>query len=715
MEMEKTGQTQPKAPEKQNTFWEGMVLKILDNLQVKFKNVHIRIEAPFDNNHTSFGMSLEEMFVVNTNDKWEEEFIDRNVHKNANIFKLLKISNFGIYLNPNETSLFYNIYETNIKEKTEKETFDLIEQAMNEVFPEGEKKLINMEYLIEPMSLTAKMTQRNDMTIVNDKDNDKNIQLPKIHLVLELDKFNFDIQKEQYDCIIKIINTVSQYHQILHDFNNTNKFKFYRPRIKLSEALKSKKEDENKNKDKINLVSIDEYKKQIIKEWLKFAGHMIVFQIKYIKKNNKNIFNIYKILVDEYQKTFELLYKKYYLIHNENKKTETLTDKELRQLYYIIEITDLNDLYIWSSKVLEEIFTEKKMEEKKYNNTSYLGYIFGTKFNEDELITKEEKDKIKELLTIDINKAMKIITNLDKETKLQIDFILNEGSFKFTKYFNEQKITEGFEFQYKGFFFSTRQGESFNEFNLHLDKINVYLFNMIGNRMISIPITYKHLDQGTHPAKTKIILKRKSKGYEPIIIKNNVKTSEDEGNIDNNNNSKNLLDSESVFAKYETFNSMQSDFDDPGKEKISIKRYHRRLSSLKMDEFLEKQDSEYSDANEEIKSEENKKDKFNESFKEDNKYFMTLYFLKNLYNADDNINSKLKLYINVLHITYHQVFLERLINFLKVPIDEDVANKALDTFEELKLGTQQSIINNIYKKKYNSNLYRTKKNLNPDK
>ena len=114
MEMEKTGQTQPKAPEKQNTFWEGMVLKILDNLQVKFKNVHIRIEAPFDNNHTSFGMSLEEMFVVNTNDKWEEEFIDRNVHKNANIFKLLKISNFGIYLNPNETSLFYNIYETNI-------------------------------------------------------------------------------------------------------------------------------------------------------------------------------------------------------------------------------------------------------------------------------------------------------------------------------------------------------------------------------------------------------------------------------------------------------------------------------------------------------------------------------------------------------------------------------------------------------------------------
>ena len=70
------------------------------------------------------------------------------------------------------------------------------------------------------------------------------------------------------------------------------------------------------------------------------------------------------------------------------------------------------------------------------SSDTYLGYIFGNKFNEEELITKEEKDKIKELLTMEINKAMKIIQNEDIETKLQIDFVLNEGSFKFTKYFN---------------------------------------------------------------------------------------------------------------------------------------------------------------------------------------------------------------------------------------------------------------------------------------
>ena len=700
MEMEKTGQKQLPQQEKQNTFWEGMVVKILDNLQVKFKNVHIRIEAPFDNNHTSFGMSLEEMFVVNTNDNWEEEFIDRNINKNANIFKLLKISNLGIYLNPNETNLFYNIYESNIKDKTEKETLELIEQGMNEVFPEGEKKLIDMEYLVEPMSLTAKMIQRNDLNIINNKESDSDInsKLPKIHLVLELDKFNFDIQKEQYDCIIKIINTVSQYHKVLYDYNNTTKFKFFRPRLKLSDALKAQKEglSTDKNNKENNNKIID--KKKVIRDWWKYSIKMIMLQIRFIKNKNKNIFDIPKILIDEYRKDFEKLYKKYYLIYNENKKTETITQKELNQLYKILEITDIQDLYIWSSKVLEEIFTEKKMEEKKYNNSTYLGYIFGNKFNEDELITKEEKDKIKELLTMEINKAMKIIKNKDIETKLQIDFILNEGSFKFTKYFNEQKVTEGFEFQYKGFFFSTKQGESFNEYNLHLNKINVYLFNIINNNIISIPITYRHLEHGGQEGNNTFILKRKSKGCEPVFIRKKTKKPKDE-KADKINSDNNLTEPESIFYKYETFNSVYSDFEDIDKGKLSTKKYHQRISSLKLEEFIQNQESEiYSDANEDQKNSDGTKDEFNDSFKEDNKYFMTLFFLKNLYNNDDNINSKLKLYINVLHITYHQVFLERLINFLKVPLDEDLASKAFDKLEELKQGTQQSIINNIHKK-----------------
>ena len=103
--LENADQQIDSSKEKQNSFWDRLFVKILDNLQVKFKNVHIRIEAHFNNNHISLGISLKEMFVVNTNEEWQEEFIDRNINKNINIFKLLKISNFGIYLNQNENLL----------------------------------------------------------------------------------------------------------------------------------------------------------------------------------------------------------------------------------------------------------------------------------------------------------------------------------------------------------------------------------------------------------------------------------------------------------------------------------------------------------------------------------------------------------------------------------------------------------------------------------
>ena len=682
--LENSEQNNAASKEKQNTFWDGLVVKILDNLQVKFKNVHLRIESPFDNNHTSLGISLEEMFIVNTNEEWQEEFIDRNINKNANIFKLLKISNFGIYLNPNENFLIYNIYKENIEQKNEKEVNALIEEHMNSLFPEEEQKLPDMEYLIEPMSLTAKMTQRNDININENKDMNL-LNLPKIHLILELNKFNFDIQKEQYDCIIKIMNTINQYHQILYDFNNTTKFKFFRPNTKLSTAIKN-----NENKSKV------------IRDWWKYAIKMVIGQIRYIKNNNKNIFNLPKLLIDEYKKDFEKLYKRYYLSKNDNKKNETLNEKELNQFYKILEITDLKDLYIWSRKVLQEIFTERKKEEKKYNNSTYIGYIFGSKFNDDELITKEEHEKIDEILTNEMNKAMKLIISNDLETKLQVDFILNEGSFKFTKYFNEQKITEGFEFQYKGFFFSTKKGEHFNEYNSRLDKINVFLFNIINNNIISIPITYKFLEQGGKSGQTKYIIK-KNKNENNLILKKSKAINNNEINNkynENNSNTTNNSDSDTIFYKYETFNSAYSDFDNNDEEEISVKRYHRKLSSMKIDEFEEVQESEYSDADENYKdtNKDNNKNTFNDNFNENNKYFMTLFFRKNLYNNEDNINSKLSLYINVLHITYHQVFLERIINFFKVPLDEDLANKALDKFEELKMGTQKTIINNIYKK-----------------
>ena len=78
--------------------------------------------------------------IVNTNEKWEEIFVDRNINSNIDIFKLLKISNFGIYLTANETFLINNC------DKSKKE----LQTQMSELFALGDTQAKEIEYLVKP-------------------------------------------------------------------------------------------------------------------------------------------------------------------------------------------------------------------------------------------------------------------------------------------------------------------------------------------------------------------------------------------------------------------------------------------------------------------------------------------------------------------------------------------------------------------------------------
>ena len=96
-------------------------------------------------NNFSLGLTLEEIYVVNTNEKWEPEFIDRNKKQNfnRNMYKLLKLSNFGMYLKCNET-----LYLSALKTKDE------IQKEMRELFPVGAQKVDCVDYLIQPSKIT---------------------------------------------------------------------------------------------------------------------------------------------------------------------------------------------------------------------------------------------------------------------------------------------------------------------------------------------------------------------------------------------------------------------------------------------------------------------------------------------------------------------------------------------------------------------------------
>ncbi len=103
---------------------QSLVTKIVDNLQINVKDIHVRIEHQ-DNieieNSFSLGITLQEIDLYTTDDQWNRVYLDRSKGnmQNLEMHKVLRIKNFGIYYKTNERNLIANITNSDIDAQTE--------------------------------------------------------------------------------------------------------------------------------------------------------------------------------------------------------------------------------------------------------------------------------------------------------------------------------------------------------------------------------------------------------------------------------------------------------------------------------------------------------------------------------------------------------------------------------------------------------------------
>jgi len=194
------------------------------------------------------------MLAVNTNDKWEQVFVDRSKkeNKNVDIYKLLKITNFGIYLKLNETNLI---------SKVGRET---IQKELEAIFPPLSNYAKDLDYLIQPMSLVAKLKQKND--------SNEGIDIPRFTLWIDLEKFNIDFQKEQFNCLIRLLNVSSSYQRFQFNYYETRRYNFYKPRYKIKDSI-----------NKLDYFTSKDVKNPNAVMWWKFAGRTVIKRLKFIR------------------------------------------------------------------------------------------------------------------------------------------------------------------------------------------------------------------------------------------------------------------------------------------------------------------------------------------------------------------------------------------------------------------------------------------------
>ena len=530
--------------EDQKGYTDTIFIKIVDNLQLTFKDIFIRIEEKNMSPFYSMGIVLKEMKIINTDKNWESHFIDRTVEKNTIIYKFLTINNFGVYLKLNE-EVFVS------KAEGEEEQLKILVEVSQDDNLKG-------NYLIEPYNLSLKMKQIND-EFENLTEEEK--KEPKLSFFIDLPKFKINLRKEQYDSIFRILNHITKYNKIQKIYYDMGKYNYFKPRYKILD--KEHKENILKN--------LPEGKNENAILWFKFCINMSLKTLKYYK-GDKTVFNIPKEVLDQYKEQFVKLYTKHHKKLEENMDYKIEPEEDEYLLKKIMSCVDTNLLCSWSDKIIEQDFKDKKIEEKKAKNSGGGGYFsfffgFGAKA-EDPIFTEEEEKKLAEILAQDNKKKEKDPEDL-KRDDLYLEFKLSEGSLICSKQIisKTMKIEEGFEIYFRGVEFTMSNNNSLQIFKIDsiLKHFGMNMFTLINNTNNFVPITYRYLnDSGKGNAFTEIFLNEKEDNEENLMTFKLIYSplSDINSTIDLNLNVINIIYHQTFISRVMRFFTSSGEFED---------------------------------------------------------------------------------------------------------------------------------------------------------
>ncbi|GMM33802.1 membrane morphogenesis protein [Saccharomycopsis crataegensis] len=264
---------------KQESFTESLITKIVDNLQVTIKNIHLRYEdaSVFTNAPYSVGITLDELSAVSTDGTWVPSFVSLT---NSFARKLLTLKSLSCYFNSYSTSLI----DMN-KEFNEEELLLSFKKLIAKESDDNENIEIfkNHHFLLRPVTGSGKITINKLGSTELD---------PHILSELFFKEFAVNLNSDQYR---DILNTASNYRFYVKTF----KFKKFRP-------PKSMKPMEHP------------------REWFQYAARAVLDEIH--EKNNKWSWEYFKERRDDRR-----AYIKYFKLKIQDESSNVAVDQNTRE------------------------------------------------------------------------------------------------------------------------------------------------------------------------------------------------------------------------------------------------------------------------------------------------------------------------------------------------------------------------------------------------
>ncbi|KAI0535905.1 vacuolar protein sorting-associated protein 13 [Xylaria digitata] len=370
---------------KSQSFTESLVTKIVDNLQVTVKNIHVRYEDSISapGHPFALGATLEEFSAVSTDGEWEPTFI-QNSSNTTN--KLATLAALAVYWNTDSELLGSG---REVSEEAEMVPHDEMMRRFKAMISNGEDAIgSDHQYILKPVSGQAK--------IELDKSGDT--YTPKFKASLLFDEIGVVLDDDQYRDALMMAD-------LFHYFIRHQEYKRLQPKGV------TPKEDP--------------------RAWLRFAGNAVLTKIQ--ERNRRWTWDYFRERRDDRLRYIEIFKK--------TKANQQLSPQETDDLNKLEWKLTYEDLRFWRSLARNQLRKEnaealKNAPPKTEQQQGWLSWVWGSKpteptdTSENTQMTEEQRQELYEAIDWDEKAALADAVDAPRDAvKLQVDASLSTGSF----------------------------------------------------------------------------------------------------------------------------------------------------------------------------------------------------------------------------------------------------------------------------------------------
>ncbi|KAI9867788.1 MAG: hypothetical protein M1813_007610 [Trichoglossum hirsutum] len=369
--------------QKSQSFTESLVTKIVDNLQVTVKNIHIRYEDSISapGHPFALGFTLEEFSAISTDGGWNPTFIQTS---EALTHKLATLEALAIYWDT-DSSLF-GTSEVGVADTSAGADHDEMMGKLRGMIVRSESSGPgDHQFVLKPVNGKAKLVM----------DKTGKLDRPKLKATLLFDEIGFVLDEDQYRDALMMID-------LFHYFIRHQEYRRYQPKGV------TPKEDP--------------------RAWLKFATEAVISKIH--QRNRQWSWAYMKERRDDRIRYIDLFKKK--------KKAQIMTPAETDELTKLEWKLSYEDLRFWRSLARNQLRKEKasvKPVEEPTQKQGWVAWMWGSgkqdqKEEESTVMTDQQRKELYDAIDWDEKAALAAAVDMPRDSvKMQIEASLKTGSF----------------------------------------------------------------------------------------------------------------------------------------------------------------------------------------------------------------------------------------------------------------------------------------------